>query len=153
MHKSTSGAQLVCAWAELEVYTWRGHSWSWTPVCNVFLAFNSRIGQGVGIWTPVCVIKTRAKYELLYIAGKPWMSTFQCNWKRAILSSVAPENPLWVQGGQNPTASAVFLLPLNLIFAQVPQFQPEKTWNHRKTHKLIVKSRNVIFIQKLMKIY
>ena len=30
-------------------------------------------------------------------------------------------------------------------FAQVPQFQPENTWNHRKTHKLIVNSRNMIF--------
>ena len=33
--------------------------------------------------------------------------------------------------------------PLNQIFAQVPQIQPKNTWNHRKTHKLIVKSRNV----------
>ena len=33
---------------------------------------------------------------------------------------------------------------LNQIFAQVPQFQPENTWNHRKTH-LIVKSRKVNF--------
>ena len=35
--------------------------------------------------------------------------------------------------------------PLNQIFAQVPQFQPENTWNYRKTHKLIVKSRKVNF--------
>ena len=34
---------------------------------------------------------------------------------------------------------------LNQIFAQVPQFQPENTWNHRKIHKLIVKSRKVNF--------
>ena len=30
-------------------------------------------------------------------------------------------------------------------FAQIPQFQSEFTWNHRKTHKLIVKSRKVNF--------
>ena len=28
MHKSTSGAHLVCAWAELECYTCRGSFWS-----------------------------------------------------------------------------------------------------------------------------
>ena len=153
MHKSTSGAHLVCAWAELDLSTCRGHLWSWTPGFDPFLAFNSGFGSFSGAgrqiwvgswrWTPVYVVYSWPKYGLLYIAGKPWMSTFQRNWKRAISSSVAPENPLWVQGGQNPTASAVLLQPLNLIFAQVPQFQPENTWNHRKTHKLIVKSRNV----------
>ena len=53
------------------------------------------------------------------------MSTFQRNLERANWASVAPENPLRVQGGQNPIASAVLFQPLNLIFAQVPQFQPK----------------------------
>ena len=55
------------------------------------------------------------------------MSTFQRNWERANWASVAPENSLRVQGGQNPTASVVLFQPLNQIFAQVPQFQPENT--------------------------
>ena len=72
-------------------------------------------------------MKSWAKYGLLYIAGKPRMSTFQCRLERANWVSVAPENPLRVQGGQNPTASVVLFQPLNKIFAQVPQFQPENT--------------------------
>ena len=55
------------------------------------------------------------------------MSTFQRNEERANWASVALENLLRVQGGQNPTASAVLFQSLNQIFAQVPQFQPENT--------------------------
>ena len=162
MQRSTSGAHLVC-WGPLGVcwdwdfkqFTCRGHLWSWTPVFVPVWAFNSSFGSFSGAgrqiwvegwrWTPVYVVNSWPKYKLLYIAGKPWMFNFQRNLKRVILSSVAPENTLWVQRGQNPTTSAVLLQPLNMIFAQVPQFQSENTWNHRKTHKLIVKSRNMNF--------
>ena len=137
----------------LKILMCLGCFWSWTPAFVPVWAFNSGFGSFSGAgrqiwaeswrWTPVYVVYSWPKYGLLYISGKPWMSTFQRNWKHAIWSSVAPKNPLWVQGGQNPTASAVLFQPLNLISAQVPQFQPENTWNHRKTHKLIVKSRNI----------
>ena len=143
MHKSTSGAHLVCAWAELEVYTWRGHSWSWTPAFVPVWALNStlQLVSGAGRqnwaeswrWTPVCVIYSWPKYGLLYIAGKPWISTFQRNWKRAISSSVAPENPLWVQGGQNPTASAVLLSAFFRVLLKSLNFNqkiPEITEKH-----------------------
>ena len=161
MHKSTSGAHLVCVWAELECSTCRGHLWSWTPSSVPVWAFNSGFGSFSGAgrqiwaegwrWTPVYVVNSWPKYRLLYIAGKPWMSTFQLNWERGIWVSVAPKNLFRVKGGQNPTASAVLFQPLNLISAQVPQFQSENTWNQRKTHKLIVKSRNVNLTQNLLK--
>ena len=121
MHKSTSGAHLVCVWAELDLSTSWGFFWSWTPSCNVFWAFNSGSWRVSGVllqtatwnwrWAPVYVVNSRIKYELLYIAGKLWMSIFQHSWECAIWSSIAPENPFWVQGGQNPTASAVLCQP------------------------------------------
>ena len=58
---------------------------------------------------------------------KSRMSTFQHNLKRAIWSSVAPENLFRVQGGQIPTTSVVLCQPPSQSFAQVPQFQPENT--------------------------
>ena len=121
MQKSTFGAHLVCAWAELELYTSWDFFWSWTPSCNVFLAFNSGSWRVSGVWlqnaawnwrwAPVYVNNSLIKYRLLYIAGKLWMSTFQRCWEQAIWGSVAPENPFRVQGGQIPTASAVLCQP------------------------------------------
>ena len=151
MHKSTSGAHLVCVWAELKCSTCRGHLWSWTPVSVPVWAFNSGFGSFSGAgrqiwaegwrWTPVYVIYSWPKYGLLYISGKPWMSTFQRNWKRAISSSVAPENPLWVQGGQNPTASAVLFQPES-DFCSAPSISarkiPEITEKHT-THSKVQK--------------
>ena len=34
----------------IELYTCRGLSWSWTPVCNLFLAFNSTLQPVFGVW-------------------------------------------------------------------------------------------------------
>ena len=76
----------------------------------MYLAFNAKLRHQF------------PNYELLYITGKLWMSTFQRRREHANWSSVAPENPFRVQGGQNPTASAVLFQPLNHLFAQVPQF-------------------------------
>ena len=53
------------------------------------------------------------------------MSTFQRNWERAIWNFVAPENSLWVQGGQNPTASAVLFQP-ELDFCSAPSISARK---------------------------
>ena len=144
MQRSTSGAHLVCVWAEPECCTCRGHLWSWTPVFVPVWAFNSSFWSVSGAgrqnwaenwrWTPVYIVYPYAKYRLLYIAGKPWMSTFQRNWKHAISSSVAPENPLWVQGGQNPTASEsffnlwVWFLLTSLNFSQkIPEITEKYT--------------------------
>ena len=158
MQRSTSGAHLVC-WGPLGVcrgwdfkqFTCRGHLWSWTPVFMPVWAFNSSFWSFSGAgrqnwaenwrWTPVYVIYPCAEYGLLYIAGKPWMSTFQRNWKQAISSSVAPENPLWVQGGQNPTASAVLFQPES-DFCSAPSISarkiPEITEKHT-THSKVQK--------------
>ena len=121
MHKSTSGAHLVCAWAELDLSMSWGFSWSWTPSCNVFWALNSGSWRVSGVWlqnaawnwrwAPVYIIKSWVKCELLYISKKLWISTFQRRWERAIWSFVAPENSFRVQGGQIPTASAVLCQP------------------------------------------
>ena len=168
MHKSTSGARLVCAWAELECCTCRGPSWSWTPGFDPFLSFNSGFGSFSGAgrqiwveswrWTPVYVIYSWPKYGLLSISGKPWMSTFQRNWKRTILSSVAPENPLWVQGGQNPTASAVLFQPES-DFCSAPSISARKylklqknTQTHSKVQKCnfwIKTNKNIITLTKI----
>ena len=144
MHKSTSRAHLVYVWAELDLSTSWGFSWSWTPSCNVFWAFNSGSWRVSGVWlqnvvwnwrwAPVYVIKSRIKYGLLYIAGKLWMSTFQRRWERAIWSSLAPENLIWVQGGQIPTTSAVLcqlsirVLLRSLNFSQkIPEITEKHT--------------------------
>ena len=44
------------------------------------------------------------------------MSTFQRNWELTNWVFVAPENLFRVQGGQNPTTSAVLFQRLNQIF-------------------------------------
>ena len=142
MQRSTSGAHLVC-WGPLGVCwgwdfkqsTCRGHLWSWTPVFVPVWAFNSSFlsfsGAGRQIWiegwrwTPVYVVNSCAKYGLLYISGNPWMSTFQRNWKCAIWSHVAPENPFRVQGGQNPTTSAVLFQPKS-DFCSAPSISARK---------------------------
>ena len=131
--------------------TCRGHLWSWTPVFVPVWAFNSSFLSFSGAgrqnwaedwrWTPVYVVYPCAKYGLLYIAGKPWMSTFQRNWKHAILSSVAPEYPLWVQGGQNPTASAVLFQPES-DFCSTPSISARKYLKSQKntqTHSKVQK--------------
>ena len=55
-----------------------------TLVLDPFLALDARFGQKAGV----------ERQFTSSISGKPWMSTFQRNWKHAISSSVAPENPL-----------------------------------------------------------
>ena len=52
MHKFTSGAHLVCVWAELKCCTCRGHFWSWTPVFVPVWAFNSGFVTCFWRWTP-----------------------------------------------------------------------------------------------------
>ena len=143
MHKSTSGAHLVYVWAELDQFTSWGFSWSWTPSYDVFWAFNSGSWRFSGVllqtaactWrsTPSYVVILRIKYGLLYIAGKPWMSTFQRRWERANWSSVAPENPFRVQGGQIPTTSAVLLSAFFRVLLKSLNFSqnlPEITEKH-----------------------
>ena len=152
MHKSTSGAHLVCAWAwawvlhvqrpflelnasfcaSLGVQLWFWILfWRWTPDLGRRLALNASLRRQflVKVWT------------IIDIAGKTWISTFQRNWKHAISSSVAPENPLWVQGGQNPTASAVLFQP-ELDFCSAPSISarkiPEITEKHT-THSKVQK--------------
>ena len=60
MQKSTSGAHLVCAGAETKASHVPGAVlgvqrqvvtcfWRLTPLCNLFLAFNSRMQHGTGV--------------------------------------------------------------------------------------------------------
>ena len=72
---------------------------------------------------------------------KPWMSTFQRNWKRAIWTPVALEIPFRVQRGQNPTESAVLFQPES-DFCSAPSISARKylklqknTQTHSKVQK------------------
>ena len=153
MHKSTSGAHLVCAWAGL----WVLH------VQRPFVELNASFCASLGVqlwfwilfwrWTPDLGKKLALNASLcrLFLA-KVWTIIY-C-WKALDVYFPTPlrARQLGFCSSRKSTSSAgrsesnSICSPfqsLNQIFAQVPQFQPENTWNHRKTHKLIVKSRNV----------
>ena len=69
------------------------------------------------------------------------MSTFQRRLESAKWSSVAPENPFRVQGGQDPTASAVLFQP-NSDFCSAPSISARKYLKSQKntqTHSKVQK--------------
>ena len=69
------------------------------------------------------------------------MSTFQRRLERANWSSVAPENPFRVQGGQDPTASAVLFQPKS-DFCSAPSISARKYLKSQKntqTHSKVQK--------------
>ena len=151
MHKSTSGAHLVYAWAELELRhflasnsrLWRvlgvqlrimTFFWRFTPDSSVYLAFNAKLRRHSSnkVWTIIYCWKVLDVYFPTPFRARQLEF---CNSRKSISSAGRSES--------NSISS-----PLSAFyqsFAQVPQFQPEMIWNHRKTHKLIVKSRNMIF--------
>ena len=81
MHKSTSGAHLVCAWAELE-FT-RGEVilgverqfvtcfWRSTLVRDVFLAFNSRLQRKTGVQRPFASPKRGQSIDYYILLKSP----------------------------------------------------------------------------------
>ena len=74
---------------------WRGHGrWLWCAAFEVTLALKRwRKRQ---FWRLKCIVHP----ILLYIVGKPWMSTFQCRWEHIIWSSTARVILLWRCRGQ-----------------------------------------------------
>ena len=65
--------------------------WRSTLVRDVFLAFNSRLQRRTGVQRPFSSFKRGQSMDYYILLESPGC---QLNWKRAILSSVAPENPL-----------------------------------------------------------
>ena len=105
--------------------------WRWTPDLDRRLALNASLRRQflAKVWTIIYCWKALDVYFPTQLEARHFEF---CSSRKSTLSA-----------GRSESNNTVLLQPLNLIFAQVPQFQPENTWNHRKTHKLIVKSRNV----------
>ena len=153
MQKSTSGAHLMCAGAEPKAFhvqrpflasnfrLWRvlgvqlrimTFFWRLTPDSSMNLAFNAKLRRHSSnkVWTIIYCWKALDVYFPTPLRARHLEF---CSSRKSISSAGRSES--------NNISS-----PLSAFyqsFAQVPQFQPEITWNHRKTHKLIVKYKNV----------
>ena len=103
-----------------------------TPDFVPVLELNARILELT--WNASLGHQISGKVWTIIISGKARMSTFQRRWERTNWASVAPENPLRVQGAQNPTASAVlFSLWIRFLLRSL-NFSQKNTWNYRKIH-------------------
>ena len=155
MQKSTSGAHLVCAGAEtkaihelrlfleLNFELWRvlgvqlrimTFFWRLTPDSSVYLAFNAKLRRHSSnkVWTIIYCWKALDVYFPTPLRARQLEF---CSSRKSISSA----------GRSDSNSISGPFVSLLQSLAQIPQFQSEFTWNHRKTHKLIVKSRNVNF--------
>ena len=155
MQKSTSGAHLVCAGAEIKAFhvrrpflasnfrLWRvlgvqlrimTFFWRLTPDSSVNLAFNAKLRRHSSnkVWTIIYFWKALDVYFPTPLRARQLEF---CSSRKSISSA----------GRSDSNSISSPFVSLFQSFAQVPQFQPEFTWNYRKMHKLIVKSRNLIF--------
>ena len=153
MQKSTSGAHLVCAGAETKAFhVWRPFLasnfrlwrvlgvqlrimtffWRLTPDSSMNLAFNAKLRRlsSLKVWTIIYCWKALDVYFPTPLRARQLEF---CSSRKSISSA----------GRSDSNSISSPFVSLLQSFAQIPQFQPEITWNHRKTHKLIVKSRNV----------
>ena len=57
----------------IEFYTCWGFFWSWTPLCILFLAFNSTLQPVSGVLTPECSMELVLNASLRHLnSGKVW---------------------------------------------------------------------------------
>ena len=152
MQKSTSGAHLVCAWAELELYTCRGFFWSWTPSCNVFLAFNSSSWRVSGVWLLNAAWNWRWANLCHLISNKVWTIIY-C-WKALDVYFPTPLRACHLEfcssgksissAGRSESNSISSPLLASLSeFCSGPSISARNYLKSQKNTQTIVKSRNV----------